>query len=171
MKRALTLFLALLMVLSLCACGGDSGKIELTLDNYETYLKVNTYMLEEGTWLQLSYENGIALPDGSVQVAVYPQAGCELTINGASENFNYNDVKVVAHVTGRWEYRKLFGVVPPGGEPGNQEVDLTLEAIGNITGQGRDRKTFKFPADCYSCRQLAGCNIEIVEVSGALTPA
>ncbi len=165
MKRTLALFLALLMALSLCACGGGDDGIELSLDNYETYLKIHTYMLEEGTPLQLSFSNGVQLPDGSIQVVLYPEAGCELVIDGASENFNYNDVKVVAHVTGNWKYRGLNG------ETGDQEVDLTLEVTGDITGRGQESKTFKFPADCWSCRQLADCDIEIVEVSGTLTPA
>lgn len=170
MKRTLVLFLALLMALALCACGGKGDEIELSLDNYETYLEVQTLAAQSGRELQLSFGEGLPYP-GGVCVLVSSGGGYYLSIKGRSENFNYNDVKVVAHVTGNWEYRRELGPASQTGKYGNQEVDLTLEATGDITGQGEDRKTFEFPADCYSCRQLANCNVEIVEVSGSLTPA
>lgn len=48
MKRTISIFLSLVMALSLCACGGKSNETELTLDNYSTYLTVSASVSDPG---------------------------------------------------------------------------------------------------------------------------
>ncbi len=165
MKRTLALLLALLMALSLCACGGNSDEIELTLDNYETYLKVDTFLSGDGESVLMPAL--FADSSGSHIVRHYPSARVCSTMSGSSTNFNYNDVKVVVHVTGNWTYRASIGDATLK----DMEVDLTLEVTGDITGSGNKEATLSFAGSGLSYTELADCDIEVVEVSGTLTPA
>lgn len=187
MKRTLALLLALLMVLPLCACGKKGDEIKLTLDNYKTYLNVTTRTDESGSEVRPPY--GVRVSTNTIRTILYSGGSCTLTISGISENFNYNDVKVVVRATGDYKYiipddgfvtgeltlatttSGITYIVPDINKMGVEEVDLTLEAIGDITGHGRDSKEFTFPGGGYSYSAFANCNFEIVEVSGTLTPA
>ena len=40
MKKLLVLFLALIMIMSLTACGQSGEKVEITMDNWQEYLEL-----------------------------------------------------------------------------------------------------------------------------------
>ena len=48
MKRLVLLFLTTLLCLCMFACSGKNNEVELTTENYETYLNVSTMSISVG---------------------------------------------------------------------------------------------------------------------------
>ena len=89
MKKAISLLLALVICLSLCACGGS--KVELTLENYKTYLDVNIKSFAPGD------SDAWRFPDAPHCRSEYIGfVGCA----GASTNYDYNDIKITVRFYG-----------------------------------------------------------------------
>lgn len=173
-KNLLALLLALVMILSLCACGND--EIKLTLDNYKTYLNINCSSKLGG-----AKDYGEIMVGQHIGSSVYTTIGATLTVNGKSDNYNYHDVSVTAKVTGNYVpfsvevIRKInrkaitmddyfYSHLEP--------VDITLTANTDIVGHGSDSHTIQLPSDLWIFDDDAdSLTYEIVDVSGTLTPA
>ena len=96
MKRILSLILVLALCLPLCGCSGTN----LTLDNYDDYLKVRAYCgganeIAKSIWLG-EYYNGYRLLHDKFCTAL----GGSLYVESFSPNFIYNDVTITVRFTG-----------------------------------------------------------------------
>lgn len=153
MKKAVSLILALVLCLGLCACTAEPKEtepagVELTLDNYDDYLEINVeddYHQIEGNRRGLSF-----IAD----------------VTGVSSNYNYDNVTVKVRIHGSYQYVNLVGAV----HYWTNEYNLTIEIDTNIAGNGQKEST--------QCRAPSGCGIagyadfqyEIIEVSGTVSP-
>ena len=98
MKKTLSLILALVLCLSLCACGGDNG-VKLTLENYESYLKVIGYVTENrdgqishghpGIWMG-KYSGAYKLYESLFQT----QLRGTITVENLAPNYSYEGVEI-----------------------------------------------------------------------------
>lgn len=113
MKRAISLILASVMCLSLCACGGkvtggegvgNSNEIELTLENYEQYIDVSASAITK-----LDYEGRADIVIGFDRTTGYDVVNSGYSqniygyvkIKGLSQNFNYHNIKVEVEFKGK----------------------------------------------------------------------
>ena len=166
MKKALSLFLALVLCLSLCACGTKeeqkSDEIVLTAENLETYIKVEQQYIQPVD--TMSYMDASELTIG-------------VEINGTSTNFNYNDVSVTYKVSDTWECYGISvneGLATPCGREQYAEFTITVKA--DISGYGVARDTY--PASEFACEDHndavnglgSDYSWEIISVTGTLTP-
>ena len=194
MKKALSLILALVMCLSLCACGGNTGsnantttantttanntnttnensdEIALTLDNYSKYLSVTAFMNNpastEGLFVG-AVNNGMGIPyDGGSTLYVYRHFSSNVTVEGVSTNFNYNDVSLTVRFTGTYKTVDINTRKWNGGNEINSEV--TVEC--NIAGEGSIWEDFSGNGG-YMLRKMADVEWEVVAISGTVTPA
>lgn len=179
MKRTVSLFLSLLLTLSvltlsLCACGND--EIKLTLDNYETYLDINCSGKLGG-----ARDYGEIMVGKHIGSSVYTTIGATLTVNGKSDNYNYHDVSVTAKITGNYVPYSVEVIRQINGKAITMEnyisshlepVDITLNANTDIVGHGSDSHTIQLPSNLWLLDKDADfLTYEIVDVSGTLTPA
>ncbi len=172
MKRTLALFLALLMALSLCACGGD--EIELTLDNYKTYLDVHC-----SNQLGGAADYGEMVAGRHVGESVYTAIDSFLVVDGKSDNYNYNDVSVTVKFTGQYvpfsvevneQLNKGEVTMEDYCASHLEPVDITLTANADIIGHGSNGHTIQLPSDLWTYSSSADLTYEIIDVSGTLTP-
>lgn len=165
MKKALSLILALVLCLSLCACGGNnSNRIVLTKDNIETYFKLNAGLYDNGNYGMGNEPN---------------EFHAWAKVEAVSTNFNYEDIKITFRVKRNARCCK-FNLGPD--IPASQSVlydheipcDAEITITTNIAGNGEE----KIPLD-YICQEhsqtpyfLRDSDIswEIVSVSGYVVP-
>ena len=193
MKKALSLLLALVLCLSLCACGEndtqesqntelESSVVEesstentnetiLTLDNYSQYLNVDACMMDpfdvtKGVNVQ-AVNNGSGVPyDGGRTFYLYKYFDARLYVEGASSNFNYNDVSVTVRFTGTYQ---TVDINTSEWDDGN-EVNYELSVDCNIAGEGSVSEEFSGNGE-YMLYKMSNINVEVISVSGTVTPA
>lgn len=149
MKKALSLLLALVLCLSLCACDADSKKIPLTKDNLETYFKVTAYIEEAIGYYAEKDFNAVA------------------KLEAVSGNFNYENVSVTFKITktGKGDFNLDV--------PCEAEVTVTT----NIVGEGftsvplwADEMAVGGHANSLSFLNGSKSTWEIVSISGYVVP-
>ncbi len=125
MKKALSLLLALVMCLSLAACGDN--ETELTLENYTNYLNISAIPLFTGKdWLMK--------PSGSPNsITCNSKAEYQMTATGASSNYDYNNVVVTVKVTAI--YNTFSGFEKTENVEVSKELTITCDIGGSGTGQ------------------------------------
>ena len=162
MKKLLLIFLALVMCVSLCACGGkdtdnDSsdattstydGSIELTLENYKQYLDVS---VECNLLAENMYE---------FETEQYKSFVFKLHVKGLSTNFNYQDIVVNA---------RIKASAQSAGQYDAHKIEKDLEVRTNIAGNGEERQTHKVGKNLI--RSSFEYKYEIISVSGKIVPA
>lgn len=180
MKKALSLILALVLCLSLCACGEDkkSNEIELTLDNYNQYLNIDVdfvdgNIIKLGKWIIVD-EAGYDGVDAYIDEAM-TSFGCYAEVEGVSQNFNYNDVKVTIEVSGKYKARNrndLYKV------QSIESFSLTINSSTNIAGGSinNDKVYYTIPNNMAVARGMTApivvdYEFKVVSISGTLTPA
>ena len=169
MKRTISIFLSLVMALSLCACGGKSNETELTLDNYSTYLtaSVSDPGSEDAVGVH-SYNNGYGIPyDGGSTLYLYNHLNTAVTVVGSSTNFNYNDVSVTVRFAGTYKTVDLHTCEWGDAIP----VDMEVVAECNISGNGQASDSFSYNDECNMDDAMANVEWEVVAVSGTVSPA
>lgn len=192
MKKVISLILALVLCLSLCACGTPGNPTEvpettvpettipettaakgtpLTLDNYDSYLtiKVSAYSKEDGDHVRFSVQQynfgyGMKIPGGYTWY-LYPLLGVNANIKGASSNFNYYDVEVKVKVSVTYE----------SGDPytGDWKAPETFEKVFtikcNIGGEGSNGETIDLGK--YLHDDMLEYKWEVVEITGYVEKA
>lgn len=200
MKKAISVLLALVMCLGMCACGENSGgekpnAIELTLDNYERYLDVyaSAYVktdykvhnaAQTGFVIGKSGSSAYNFVTGNFGQYVYGN----VSVRGLSQNFNYNDIVIEVEFTGRCNHCDLA-----------EKKDNKLETFTwsdfqffatcskvDITGNGTSDGSYKFALPAgrgvpvlsyasntvryYTESDFLEYSFRIVSVSGTVTP-
>ena len=124
MKKALSLILALVMCLSLCACGGN--KTELTLENCATYLKIGTTTLFTGKdWLMK--------PSGaSNSIQCNSKAECKVSVSVASPNYDFINTVITIKVSGTYDTFRGFEKAED--VAFSEEITITCDIGGSGTG-------------------------------------
>lgn len=176
MKKIIALLLMLVMLLSLCACGGTKEPkptpTPLTLDNYKTYLNTSwncfTKDMPNGS-IGFQISSGIKTSDSRTTVMFFGCIGGWVRFTGASPNFNYHDVTVVAKITGQYgAVDALSEDVTP--EYTDFEMPVTLEL--NIAGDGyADLEKIDIYDDTnhlITCDDWLNATLEVVEISGTV---
>lgn len=196
MRRAISILLALFMLLSLAACGrgGEAtstpsetentpaqnpNAIELTLDNYNKYLQVygradcNSFSTQDA--LNVSAVNGgkgIETNNGSWTYYVYKSLILSASVNGLSQNFNYNDIVVTGKLTVK--YRAYNGNKDENGyeaftdvETFEKEIVLECDIAGNASFQ----EDYKLPDGTYTENSVCIYEFVVTGISGTVTPA
>ena len=146
MKKALSLILALVLCLGLCACG-NSNKIALTQDNIETYFDIEAYMTR------------IYGYDEDFEVVA--------KLEGVSENYNYENVSVTFKIcrtamcgnAHEVPYEKEITVTTNIAGDGKTLEHFNESDICNVTNHSTD-----FTLEAKS-------TWEIVSISGYIVPA
>ncbi len=172
MKKILVVILAAVMLFTFVGCGKT---IKLTKENYETYLKINTSKYMDNHEF-LTYESRHNIPGYPDVFGVYEK--CNLTVysEGVSQNFNYNEVKIKAKIT--VEYLKV------GDNDAEYSVDHYIDPF--LDGYGTETYIVELNADIsgcceseafeldfgdfYSFYEAVSTEIEILEISGTVTP-
>lgn len=171
MKKIVALLLIISFTLSLVACG-DSDKIELTLDNYKTYLNVNStistipkeFILSAGAYDYFSYSGFMANVD----------------VEGFN-NFNYYDVtlkvKFDVEAIGLY-YNEYGGVMREDEEPPSATDECEIIIKTNISGKGSEKQTLYLKTDDLDIYEYFITSeeylikfIEVVSISGYVMPA
>lgn len=164
MKRALSLILALVLCLPLCACN-NTGEIELTLENYSKYLTIKANVGEPSIFdggLRLMYDVPV---EGGTRSFVYEYFILNLDVKGVSTNFNYNDISITVRFSGTYQTYTLAN----GKWNFGNKLDTELTTDCNIAGIGSISTEF-YPEDGYVLKERADIEWEVVAISGTITP-
>ncbi len=177
MKKVIALLLVYVMCLGLCACDttnnstADSpnstadSSIELTLSNCEQYLDiaVSTSSYGDGS----HYYNDVTYIDFGY---FYDGVEFDLTVNGASPNYNYSNVVVTVNVAGEYagmsrDYDGELDIMD------STPFTFDMTAVSNVAGDGDSSYIFKAPSP-YKINKddYMISSYEIVSVSGTVTP-
>ena len=175
MKKTHALLLVLVMVLSLCACGAKK-ETQLTLDNYKDYLTIEAV----GT-TSTSYDDSVDVPGLYLNNGDYCIGGAKFTklayyasVEGASSNFNYNNVVIKIRVFGTYEGLKNAKGFPfvDYQDAGSFPFDHIFEVRTNIAGIGESTWEYEeIPDNMCTESSLVNDEYEIVEISGTVSPA
>lgn len=162
MKKYIALILALVMCLSLCACG---KKIELTADNASTYLDIYA---------------GASKDHGNADVTHFGDLGwlsnkyrIQFNVKGVSSNFNYNDVGIKAKITityTRYENlcynRGFYDMEVYDTQSTTRLVEVKTDIAGNAVIQLDPLVLGEF----YASDNSVKVEVEIIEISGSVSP-
>lgn len=148
MKRAISLILALVLCLGLCACGDKN--IELTIDNYDDYLTIsaNVFSAEytsvpNGHRFYLRDERFI-IPQGVTDTFTVV-----VEIEGVSPNFQYSDITLDVSINGHYyscaksESMKYGTIVDKHAFAQNFSIKCDI----NVAGDGKGEAVFHIPND------------------------
>jgi len=169
MKKVITFLLMLAITISVVACGNSKEKIELTVENYDTYLDVTT---------EITPNTSSTLRADGIPFYGASDFDCMITIDG-SDNFNYYDVSIDIEYTitayGMYYVESedyLFD------ETGEASVEKTITVKANISGEGSESKTIYLVSnndelDDYfiTAEEYILSDFEITAVHGYVTPA
>lgn len=169
MKKALSLILALVLCLSLCACDNsdaNSDEVKLTLENYSKYLSIKAKVGNPDI-----FDGGVKLMhdvpiEGGARSFVYTYFNITLGVEGVSTNFNYNDLSITVRFSGTY---KTYDDAAREWDSGNK-LDAELTAKCNIAGEGSASTKF-YPDGGYVLQEKANVGWEVVAISGTVTPA
>lgn len=181
MKRALSLILALVLCLPLCACGNKD--IELNSENYADYLTITTRVggfngtkVPEGHRFYLRDERGI-IPDG-----VTDTFKVVVEIEGVSPNFQYSDITLDVKIDGYYyscakSKAMEYGIIV---DRHTYTNNLSVKCDLNIAGNGTGEAVFYIPNDEVVPRNnlLLGSDVvspysfsvEICGITGSIVP-
>ena len=183
MKKAISIFLVLILCLSMCACGGNGTK--LTLDNYDDYLNISAYVYgtqevetDNDYWLGATYKGGKL-----VENDFYSGYAGGLSTKVVAPNYNFHNVPVTIRFTGK------VLIVMENSDPDNpttmyHNIDFEDTFELNVGGTVKDNKAtiidlpqnmlildFGIPDGNYNYKYDIQDNWEIVEISGTVSPA
>lgn len=169
MKKAITFLLMLAITLSVAACGNSKEKIELTVENFDTYLDVATKITPNTS--STLHADGIPFYGSS-------DFDCMITIDG-SDNFNYYDVSIDIEYT--ITAYGMYYIEPQNylfDETGEATAQKTITVKANISGEGTESKTiYLVPNDnelddyFITAEDYILSDFEITAVHGYVTPA
>ena len=182
MKKAISIMLVLAIFLGMCACGADtkSNEIELTLDNYDDYLKISAYTI-------LSHDSK---PNTARYFDAMDGVGCAVTdyssymslgvsVKGLSANFLYSDITLEVRATGKFiavDKNNAYNSTHTSvyfNETFSQYIECKLDVSGN--GNGQSTGKFSVPGDLvipyHSFYPSTDFSFEIVKISGTVSPA
>ena len=169
MKRIFIALLSLVMIFAFLSGCGKQKTVELTLDNYEQYLNISTeYSIAGNT--NLFYN---VFPEQENN-AWGDKIEYTIRVEGASANFNYNDVEVKFNVSGKYKPYVFRGNGAGEWSCYPEEsilFDVTLKT--NIAGDS-DIYEKSVPVGVeggYTNIGLVDTSIEVVSVSGTITAA
>lgn len=182
MKKVISLILAIVMCLPLCACGNNSigdNSIELTLENYKDYLDIRAYAVPAEDCVANNDSffdmNGKRCGASSISSYLYVKAYVE----GVSDNFTYSDIVIKVRVTGKHilcdpnnvdGFRTMYSRIV------NADFTQSLTCDLNVSGKGEGKSTEKYSfsgneilpdmmfAKCYDF------DCEIISISGKVVP-
>jgi len=196
MKKLVAMLLAMIMALSFAACGNETiekleeepaeengntvsevnipeGATALTLENYKKYLNFQIFCNTWGDSVHYKGNDGygIKVVDGSSHVAWYEKFGAHIVVEGASQNFNYNDIVIECVVKGK------YGSIDPNSdnwvlEYHDFEIPISIEL--NIAGYGENNNGITVYDEIDKQRtvdELIEYEFEIVSISGYVTNA
>lgn len=149
----------------------DDGVIELTSENYQKYLKVKKYCNtggQQGLFKEVYPGQSNWMWGDGVYLMV--------EVEGASTNFNYNDVVLTVRATGNCTmYGFSEGTHGKFTNIGSEPIDITLELETDIAGSGKGHEAQYLPiykdGTSWSQDELLDVDIEVVSVNGTVTPA
>ena len=177
MKKVLALLLAMVLVLSLAACGGgssNSGEIEITLENYSKYLEIFDSVHTSGYPDMEIGGRGIRTKTGSHVHSLHDTLGFYVSVSGKSQNFNYNDIKVTGRLKGSYgTYKSIVGEIVEGEEVfnGSETFDKEIKVECDITGKAEYSEEGKTPDKTYTHDEEIESEFEVTSISGTVTPA
>lgn len=187
MKRILAFVLSLLMVLPLCACGGEDKGVEVTLDNYSEYLEVKVF-IEPPDWgapfekgeeddvlnvRSINNGKGISLPGlNCTTLYVYKCVHPFVNVAAVSQDYNFKDLTVTVKINGTYQTV---------GQNSNWEwieagmIDMPITVKCDTAGKGYSRMSIypnNYPDnDGYMHEKMMDYDWEIVEITGTVVPA
>ena len=133
----------------------DDNAIELTMENYEDYLTVNVTTGTTGDGYKV---HGISDP-------FYKEIQNNITVEGVSDNYNYEDVKVEAEITVKYTPYSWSGL-----DQDDVLFTETLSTTCNVAGDGSD-STLTNVQDGYTTNLFMAYDYEVTKVSGSVVPA
>ncbi len=151
------------------------GAIVLTLENYKKYLNFQIFCNTGGKSVNYGGNSGYGIKvikgSDTTHLAWYEGFGAVINVEGASQNFNYNDIVIECVVKGR------YGSIDPGLsnwvlEYHDFKIPLTIEL--NIAGQGSGRDVITIYDEINRQRtvnELIEYEFEVVSISGYVTNA
>lgn len=159
MKKLWIYIVLVVILIFVPGCGTPEDKsIELTLDNYETYLDVDgKYKLTDRDTI-----GGLLSPEK----AGYKTIAADFTVKGVSGNFNYNDVEVVIELKGRYTDHHV-------GSQRTEEYSNQVTVVCNIAGDGSAAIEDSIGTIVNVITEdEAGCGfyMDVVKISGSVTP-
>lgn len=182
MKKAISIILVLVIGFSLCACAGETktNEIELTLDNYDDYLKIWPYISLPHDIARTNTRYFDAMDGTSCIVMDYSSYIClGVSVEGISENFLYSDITLEVKATGRYiavdqnyAYNSCHTTVYQ-----NRTFSQYIECKLDITGDGTGISTGKVSVPgglvipYHSFYPSTDFSFEIVNISGTVSPA
>lgn len=180
MKKAVSFILAIILCLSMCACSAKSNEIELTLDNYDDYLKINIALNHPNDvkpkCKKFIGANGSIYTDGSFSSYL----ALDVRVEGVSSNFLYSDIVIVVRANG-----KHLVCDTSSGLNGFSAYDTNWHAVTfthtvkcnlDIAGSGKGIDEEKFSVSnniAFPTAVAAGgymFDYEIVSIQGKVTP-
>ncbi len=201
MKKGLLILMALSLSCLLFACGGqdgnektqnvssevsseatsevDDGSIKLTADNYEKYINVSKTCYATGKYECVDSKGKAGAIRWCDEIYAYA------TLEGKSQNFNYNDIKIVYKVVGQYErFSKHPSDLIKSLDLSRGQLQLTdhtmvtedfefeFELETDIVGKGTGNYTYKIPGGYRTDgSDLKRYTFEVVSISGTVTPA
>ena len=170
MKKIIILLSIGTMVFCLTACG-KSKEIELTLENYDDYLNIDVSGHASGDMYGVS--QSVRLTDDYSALMFYGDIIGNAYVKGASTNFNYNDVKIKIKLSGEYEsYKFDTYMLGTFAQSENGTYEMIFELDTNISGDSEQvSDDFSLP-DGYVTHDylLYNKNVEVIEISGTVTP-
>ena len=153
----------------------DALGIKLTMDNYEKYLNISCSRNLSGG---MSYGRAMGMGK-DVGGSVYTSIESSLSVSGKSDNYDYNDVVVIAKISGYYiafsqddmkNINKGNTTLEEYYKSHMEPIDITLTADTDILGKGSDSSILKIPGDKWVMDTSVEIGYEIIDISGTMTP-
>ena len=186
MKKTIALILALLLCISMAACGAPAQEttppttvpattapkgIPLTIENCQNYLNISAgaYATNDDTHPMFSvqsYNGGMGMKTpGGYTWYVYPLLRMTTRIQGASTNFNYFDIEVTIKYTGTYQPGDPLSGEWKEAQTFEQLVTVKL----NIGGEGFDQQMIDLGN--YLHDDMMEYTWEVVDIKGYVDKA
>ena len=165
MKKIISLLLALVLCLGLCACSSSSNEIELTPDNASKYLNIYVSIVKDHS-KEVEHDSEIGWLGNCWDV--------QCVTKGASSNFNYNDIYIKAKITITYtRYKDAGYIYNHFDEYDTQTVTRYVEITPDIAGNGLVNLAPLDLGDYYATNENGKMQktVEIIEISGTVSPA
>ncbi len=173
MEKALSLILALILCLGLCACNSNQKpqEIELTKDNVKRYLDVRAIVYTDTTYEYLT-KNFCKIDDGAWSKTFYSGFYGKAATHAVHSDYKYKDVYVTVKISGSTTAVGK-GLAYQGLDSDNKktvEYELEVCIAPNISGEGESYSTdFRLPINMVTDgRVLSDFEFEIIDVMGTV---
>lgn len=163
-KKIKFLVLIIFTMVSMTGCG-LSKKIYLDMNNYSKYIKVNANVYCQ-TLDDRVYVGSLEVADGYYALYLYKTFKGSLSLEGLSQNFNYNNVKVKVKINGNYKSYKVGDYK----NPESNNFEMILEADTDIAGNSEEVNEYKNIDGNVTHDQLIKYDVEVISVSGYVTP-